>query len=82
MNIAGSCGVKHENIKYLDLIELTCNEPNIVLDCDANEKINDVSFMTNLKKLFAEGSCGINPQGIKGLNLSVLDTWGNPNFEI
>ncbi len=37
--------------------------------------------MTNLKKLSAEGDSGINSQGIQGLNLDVLDIYGNPNFK-
>ena len=35
----------------------------------ANEKINDVSFMTKLKKLDAPDYCGIGQNGIRGLDL-------------
>jgi hypothetical protein len=55
----------------LDLVELSVGD---------NKKIKDVSFMINLKILYAVGSCGINLQSIKGLNIDILDTHGNPNF--
>jgi hypothetical protein len=44
----------------------------IELYAQFNGKINNVSFMTNLKKLYAYGSCGIDQQNIQGLNLIEL----------
>src|SRR5271154_4878627 len=56
--------IDQEGIKGLNLIELYAG---------CNEKIKDVSFMTNLKKLHASGCCGIDQKGIKGCNLIELD---------
>ena len=44
--------------------------------CD-NNKITDVSFMTNLRKLNASGNCGIDQSGINGLNLVELNASRN-----
>jgi hypothetical protein len=40
-------------------------------------KVTNVNHMTNLKILFATGGSGIDDNGIKDLNLAVLDVWGN-----
>ena len=43
------------------------------LDASSNKNIKDVSHMSNLRVLWAEeGECGINQNGIKGLNLEEL----------
>jgi hypothetical protein len=46
-----ACG---QGIIGLDLIEL---------DVSWNKKITNVSFMKNLKKLYADGNCGIDQNG-------------------
>ena len=52
---------------------------NVVsLDASDNNKINDVSFMKNLKKLNASDECGIDQNGIKELDLFEL----NANYNI
>src|SRR5271163_1618580 len=64
--------INQEGINGLDLIELYA---------DRNEKIKDVSFMTNLKKLHALGCCGIGQEGIKGCNLIELDANRNEKIK-
>jgi len=44
----------------------------IELYANNNPKIKDVSFMTNLKKLYADKDCGIDQKGIQGLDLIEL----------
>ena len=36
--------------------------------------------MTNLKKLYIRGKCGINKNELVGLNLTVLDITNNPDI--
>jgi len=52
-----------KSIQRRNLIELYANN---------NPKIKDVSFMTNLKKLYADKDCGIDQKGIQGLDLIEL----------
>ena len=47
------------------------------LDVGHNSQVTDVSFMTSLKKLNADGHCGIHQQGISGLNLVELHVGDN-----
>src|SRR5205807_10203704 len=47
------------------------------LDANYNPKITNINHMTNLKKLCAKGSCGINDNGIQNLNLIELNAHDN-----
>ena len=60
--------------KYLKLITNDILRFNIfsnvqLLNAKNNKKINNVSFMTNLKVLNAKGECGIDQNGIVDLKL-------------
>ena len=69
--------------KYLRLLQNNILEQHkfqfvIKLDASSNSKITNVSSMKNLKELDAGGdSCGINQEGIEGLDLVKLDAWNN-----
>jgi hypothetical protein len=60
-----ACG---QGIDGLDLRELVVN---------FNEKITNVSFMKNLKKLDASFNCGIDQNGVDKLDLMELNIAGN-----
>jgi hypothetical protein len=60
-----ACG---QGIDGLDLIELYAGN---------NKKITNVSFMKNLKKLYASSNCGIDQHGINGLDLIELSASNN-----
>ena len=45
-----------------------------------NSNITNVSFMKNLKELDAAEFCGIDQEGIEGLDLVKLDAWHNPKI--
>jgi hypothetical protein len=49
----------------------------ISLNVSDNDIITNVSFMTKLKKLYVDHDCGIDQNGILGLNLIVLDVGFN-----
>src|SRR5882724_472483 len=63
-----------EILKYpiFDQVEL--------LDADNNSNITDISFMASLKVLNARHHCGINQNGIKGLNLVTLNASNNSHI--
>jgi hypothetical protein len=49
----------------------------ILLDVSNNNKITNVSFMKKLKILYADGTCGIDQNDIKGLDLIKLNANNN-----
>jgi len=49
----------------------------VQLNVGGNKHVTDVSFLTALKNLNVNGQCGVDQQGIKGLNLRVLYAAGN-----
>ena len=51
------------------------------LDANYNPRIEDVTHMMNLKILYASGDCGIDQNGIKGLNLEKLNAENNEKIE-
>ncbi len=54
----------------------------IELDVAHNPNITNVSFMTNLKKLDASGKkCGIDQEGINGLDLDDIYSYNNPKIK-
>lgn len=60
INVNGyKCGIGQNSIRNLNLVKLKAS---------GNDKIKNVSFMTNLKILEAT-NCGIGQKGIKNLNL-------------
>ena len=66
--------------KYLNRLNNDILQNDIfqfVTKLKANNKIINVSFMTNLKKLDAFGNCGIGQDGIRGLNLVELNAYCN-----
>ncbi len=52
----------------------------IILSVSSNNKITDVSFMKNLKILYAGGTSGIDRNSIRKLKLDKIITSGNINF--
>ena len=58
---------KHRFIKYL----------NVIYNLD----IKHISWMKNLKELYASGNCGIDQKGIKGLNLIKLNVHDNSKIK-
>ena len=63
--------------KYLDKLTTTILKYYLFQNVSSlkanNNKIKDISFMKNLKKLCAWDNCGINQNGIKELDLIELD---------
>src|SRR5271154_6099103 len=51
------------------------------LHCANNTRIKDVSFMTNLKTLIMHDHCGIDQNGIRGLNLVKLNIGANKKIK-
>src|SRR5271156_1122770 len=45
----------------------------VQLNIQGNKNINNISFLSNLKKLRVSYYCGIDQQGIQGLNLIEFD---------
>ena len=67
----------------LEFSEIPVHQLNLVkLNACSNSKITNVNHMSNLKKLYAEHGCGINDDGIKYLNLSILHAETNPKITI
>src|SRR2546430_1475517 len=46
-----------------------------------NPYVKDISWMTNLRELDASENCGIDQNGIKGLNLIKLKVYNNPKIQ-
>ena len=74
------------NIPYYYKIKLSneilINYPEIkYLDASWNAKITDVNHMTNLQKLNASESCGIDDLGLIDLNLKELNASNNPKIK-
>ena len=66
--------------KYLDILTdniLRLHVFKYVIKLTSNNKITNVSFMKNLKKLDASDDCGIDQSGIKELNLVELNADDN-----
>ena len=69
--------------KYLDILTdniLGLSIFKYVTKLKCNNKITNVSFMRNLKKLDAYGNYSIDQNGIKGLDLVELDVGNNPKI--
>jgi len=63
------------NEKYLqkltqEILQYLIFENVVYLNASDNSKITNVSHMKSLQILCAFGNCGINQEGIKGLNLT------------
>jgi len=70
LNISGPrCSIKQEEINYLKNI--------IKLNASENSNIKHVNHMTNLKELYIRHNCGVDQNGIQGLNLIKLDADDN-----
>ena len=60
-----------------EILKLNFFESVAKLHASNNSKITNVSFMKNLKIISASGSCGIDQNGIAGLDLVELHAVGN-----
>ena len=78
LSITDLCDIEVKYLKVLtdDIIGLNIFKYVTKLKCN-NKKITNVSFMKNLKKLYARDNCDIDQNGINGLNLVELDARDN-----
>ena len=92
LSLASTCTYYRNNLHIIDLFNIDNKylqklthvisqfaifEKVIYLNARNNWKITNVSHMKSLQILYASGDCGINQQGIEGLNLLEFNASNN-----